>query len=479
MPTLRSLWHFLLWDRLENDIEGAEGEPIFVAGSRTAPANRSQTTGALTRELILVARNRVEIRSVSPLMPKLKSPVPYETTFGTYLVDEQLGEGGAGRVYGGVAPDRSPVAIKVLTNSSADKRARFQNEIAFLQANRHPNIVTVIDHGLAVNGKISFPFYVMPRYEGSMRNLLRKRIAQNSVLPFFSQVLDGVEAAHLKGVVHRDLKPENILYQEQTLAIADFGTARFTEDLLIALVQTGPADRLANFLYAAPEQRVQGAKVTASADIYALGLMLNEMFTGAVPHGTDYVKIGAVSQQHEYLDPIVERMLRQSATDRLASISDVKTLLIKAGAEALSLQRISTIDQAVIKVGEIDEPLAFEPPKLIAADWNGGVLRLTLDRPVTRAWIQALQNMGNFSSVMGKTPSTFSFSGDQATVGARENEAQRIIDFFKQWLPAATQNLRHNLEAEVQRRETQQREKLRQERVAEQQRIEVNSRLRI
>lgn len=412
-------------------------------------------------------------------MPKLKQPVSYETTFGAYVVDEQIGEGGAGRVYGGATPEGFPIALKVLTSSSADKRARFKNEIAFLQANNHANVVAVIDHGLAGNGKSKVPFYVMPRYEGNLRGLMKKGIPPNEVLSIFGQMLDGVEVAHLKGVIHRDLKPENILHRQKALAIADFGIARFTEDLLITLVQTGPTDRLANFLYAAPEQRVAGKSITATADIYALGLILNEMFTGTVPHGTDYAKIGATSKQHEYLDAIVERMLRQSPAERPASISEIKTLLIKYGNEVLSLQRISAIDQTVIKAGEIDEPLAYEPPMLVGADWNGGTLRLTLDRPVNQAWVRALQNMGNFTSVMGKPPGVFSFSGNQATVGAQEHDAQPIINFFKQWLPAATANLRHQLQQEAQQSEAQRREKLRLERAAEEQRLRVNRSLQI
>src|SRR3981081_1724934 len=102
------------------------------------------------------------------------------------------------------------------------------------------------------------------------------------VLPLFVKILDGVEAAHLQGVIHRDLKPENILVDSKGAhpAIADFGIASFTEDLLVTSVETAPTQRLANFQYAAPEQRLGGRTVRDTADIYALGLILNEMFTG-------------------------------------------------------------------------------------------------------------------------------------------------------------------------------------------------------
>ena len=131
-------------------------------------------------------------------MPELKKPISFETAFGTYVVDELLGEGGAGRVYGGSGIDGTPIALKLLAEDRAtsDKRRRFKNEIAFLARNRHTNVVTVIDHGLARGGEAIGPFYVMRRYDGSLRNLMRAGIGPSNVLALFSQILDGVEAAH-------------------------------------------------------------------------------------------------------------------------------------------------------------------------------------------------------------------------------------------------------------------------------------------
>jgi serine/threonine protein kinase len=80
-------------------------------------------------------------------MFKLKAPINLQTAFGDYRLDEQLGEGGAGRVYGGVDDSGAQIAIKVLTQTSSDKKRRFKNEIAFLARNKHANIVTVTDHG--------------------------------------------------------------------------------------------------------------------------------------------------------------------------------------------------------------------------------------------------------------------------------------------------------------------------------------------
>jgi serine/threonine protein kinase len=126
------------------------------------------------------------------------------------------------------------------------------------------------------------------------------------------------------------LETRNVLVLEGSrLAIADFGVARFAEEELYTLVETGKNTRLANFLYAAPEQRNREADVDQRADIYALGLILNEMFTREIPHGTGYKVIGSVAPQYAYLDDLVTQMLRQSPDDRPASIEVVKRELIR------------------------------------------------------------------------------------------------------------------------------------------------------
>lgn len=414
-------------------------------------------------------------------MSKLREPINLETTFGTYIVDEVIGEGGAGRVYAGTGPDSIPVAVKVLSKerASSDKRRRFKNEITFLSRNAHPNIVTVIDYGIAQTGTIAGPFYVMKRYDHNLRNLIGK-IPPPEVLTFYSQILDGVEAAHLKEVVHRDLKPENILFEKNSrnLAIADFGIARFTEELLTTKVETLPTQRLANFMYAAPEQRTAGEDVTKSADIYALGLMLNEMLTSVVPLGTEYQIIGEKNKDLAFLDTIVAKMISQSPKARPSSIAEVKNLIQRHRAEAVSQQRLSEINGTVIKLNTIDEPLASEPPRVVDANWDRGRLILTLDREVSGEWVDALHQMRSFTSVSGIPPTSFQFSGKTASVTVDAHSAQRVIDYFKQWLPMATQGLKYALEQKAREDEQRRRDQLNRERLAEEERLRVNQSLK-
>ena len=171
------------------------------------------------------------------------------------------------------------VAVKILTTSTKDKRRRFKNEISFLEKNKHENIVSVLDHGTArLNGTVS-PFYVMPRYDCNFREIIG-RTAPEETLSLFMQVLEGVEAAHLQKGIYCDLKPENILFdrQRKVLAIADFGIARFAEDLLVTRVTT-TQQRLANFRYAAPEQR-SGQRVDAAADVCTRWPRIERSFHG-------------------------------------------------------------------------------------------------------------------------------------------------------------------------------------------------------
>ena len=297
-------------------------------------------------------------------MSKLTKPISLESGFETYLVDEILGEGGAGRVYGGKTDEGKAVAIKVLHPGSAEKRRRFKNEASFLAKNTHKNIAAVIDRGNAKEASLVGPFYVMERFDGNLRSLMHNGIEPHDVLRLFAQILDGVEAAHLLGVVHRDLKPENILVRGKELVVADFGCARFTEEQLYTAIETGPSSRLANFQYAAPEQRRPDRTVDRPADIFALGAILNELFTGEIPDGTEFQTITAVSPEFGFLDPIVAQMRRQSPTERLQSIEDVKRLIQMRHTETIALQKLSETSKRVIPKGEIDEPLAHHPPLL-------------------------------------------------------------------------------------------------------------------
>jgi serine/threonine protein kinase len=371
----------------------------------------------------------------------LSKPVTFETAFTQYIGTDIIGEGGAGHVYRATDDTGGVYAIKLLETAKAnsDKLKRFKNEVEFCRRNQHRNIITVIGDGVFINCKKHSPFYVMPLYTGSLRTLLESGIPPERVLYYFSQLLDGVEAAHLQRVTHRDLKPENVLYDKATdlLLIADFGIAHFEEEAIYTEVETSPNTRLANFQYAAPEQRNRGAQVDYSADIYALGLMLNEMFTGMVPHGTRYKTISNVAPEYGYLDEIISMMLYQSASERPNSIDGVKQQLIGKKNDFITRQRISELKQTVVSAMDLDDPLIIDPSQLVEFDYERGMLYLILSRSVNEKWIDALHNMGSFRYLTNKHPDMFAVSGNKASVRAQEHEIQETINLFKDWLPIA------------------------------------------
>lgn len=249
--------------------------------------------------------------------------------------------------------------------------------------------------------------------------------------------------------------------------------ARFAEGELFTAIETKDNDRLANFQYAAPEQRRRGADVDFPADIYSLGLILNEMFTGEVPYRTDYKTIETVSPEHRYLDDIVSQLIRQAPQDRPISVEKVKHLLIAHKNEFITRQRISELTGAVVPVGELDDVLVVDPIRLVAFDWNREHLTLILSHSVNEKWIWALQNMGGHSSLGGFGPERFPFSGDKATIGCPERLVQQIIDYFKGWLPRANTVYKERIERELREIEQAERLKLQQELAEEEARQRV------
>ena len=173
----------------------------------------------------------------------------------------------------------------------------------------HPNVISVLDHGLFDE---DIPFFVMPVFESTLRKAIERGLAPSTVQAILRQLALALEFAHAQGITHRDLKPENILCDGDvtSVVIADFGIAHFRSDVLLAAVETGNQERMANFVYAAPEQRTRGARVGTASDIYALGLIANELFTGHVPLSRTHPLISAAAPEYGYLDDVVDSMLQ-------------------------------------------------------------------------------------------------------------------------------------------------------------------------
>ncbi len=196
---------------------------------------------------------------------------------GRYRIVAKLGRGGMGEVFR--AEDLTldqEVALKFLPQELATDPAaleRFHAEVRLARQVSHPNVCRVFDIGTADGA----PFITMEYVDGEdLSSLIRRvgRFPQDKGVEIARQICAGLSAAHEQGLLHRDLKPANILLDGRgRVRIADFGLASVAGDT------RGIDSRSGTPAYMAPEQ-LAGGEPTIKTDIYALGLVLYEVFTG-------------------------------------------------------------------------------------------------------------------------------------------------------------------------------------------------------
>jgi predicted Ser/Thr protein kinase len=240
--------------------------------------------------------------------------LPGRLIAGRYRVIALLGKGGMGEVYR--ADDLTlgqAVAIKFLPEEATRDEAmreRFRNEVRIARRVSHPNVCRVYDVG-EVDGQT---FFTMEYVDGEdLASLLRRigRLPQDKALDIARQLCAGLAAAHAKGVLHRDLKPANIMLDGRgQVVITDFGLAGIADSIRGKEIRSGtPA-------YMAPEQ-IEGKEVSTRSDIYSLGLVLYEVFTGKRAFGEKPAALrgrgdrtpSRPSSVVKDLDPIVEKVI--------------------------------------------------------------------------------------------------------------------------------------------------------------------------
>jgi len=214
-------------------------------------------------------------------------PLAPGSRLGVYEIVSRLGAGAMGEVYR--ARDARlgrEVALKILPAEFAanpDRRRRFEQESRAAGALNHPNIVAVYD----VGEQDGLSYIVSELVDGeSLRDLMeRGPIPPRRALDLAAQIADGLAAAHAAAIVHRDLKPENVmLTRDGRPKILDFGLARYQPPAHGegTMTMTQPGMVMGTVGYMSPEQ-VTGVAAGAPSDIFALGIMLQEMLTGKLP----------------------------------------------------------------------------------------------------------------------------------------------------------------------------------------------------
>jgi eukaryotic-like serine/threonine-protein kinase len=276
---------------------------------------------------------------------ELTFPLPVERTIESrYRLERLIGKGGMGAVYEATdARINRRVAVKILSGAmfgNRDALRRFEREAQTAGRLQHPNIITVFDYGvLSTEGA----FLVMELFRGeSLRQILERegRLDAGTIVAWFDQVMDGVEAAHKQGIVHRDLKPDNILVSQSEngaarLCILDFGLARLNEQDLTAQSVTVPGTVMGTFGYMPPEQ-LRGERADERSDLFAVGVMIYEALFGKKPfRGKSYqelLRAMSSDQSHPELDrslrKFFEKSLALEPAARFASAVEMKRVLL-------------------------------------------------------------------------------------------------------------------------------------------------------
>jgi serine/threonine-protein kinase len=235
-----------------------------------------------------------------------------------------LGEGGMGQVYLAehIAIERR-IALKVLRAEYAHRGemvSRFQQEAISASRIKHPNVLDVFDFGRLENGCF---FLAMEFLDGNdlAEEMARRRVIEPTMgVRIALEVCRGLQAAHSKGVVHRDLKPENVFLQrtqdgEEAVKIVDFGIAQLRSNEDAAGSQRRRLTRTGMIFgtpeYMAPEQAA-GRRADHRTDVYALGILMYEMFTGSVPF-TDETFLGVLSKHASEMPPAMSSVLPELA----------------------------------------------------------------------------------------------------------------------------------------------------------------------
>jgi serine/threonine-protein kinase len=258
---------------------------------------------------------------VSPsASPAPKRFAPGSIIAGRYRLVALLGKGGMGEVYR--ADDLTldhPVALKFLPEGAASSPAslaQFHNELRVARQVSHKNVCRLYDLG-EVDGR---RFLTMEYVDGEdLAALIRRigRIQHDKAIDIARQICAGLAAAHERGVLHRDLKPANVMLDgEGNVRITDFGLA-LRHSSGQGVVGESDATLAGTPQYMAPEQ-FAGGRDTIQSDLYALGLVLFEIFTGR--RAFEAKTLHELRQQHESgaatpssvvrdLDPAVERII--------------------------------------------------------------------------------------------------------------------------------------------------------------------------
>jgi predicted Ser/Thr protein kinase len=259
-----------------------------------------------------------------PSMAELDALIP------AYQFVEFIDRGGMGAVYKAVQKSLNRiVAVKLLPQVNRNKESfaeRFKREAHALAQLNHPHIIAVHDFGETADGQM---YYAMEFVSGmDLQHLLKRQPPEpRQILRIITQVCEALQYAHERGIVHRDIKPANILIDERgNVKVADFGLAKVVGPQTTNYTATGTT--LGTPDYIAPEALDQAGKIDHRADIYSLGVMIYELFTGHVPKGV-WEPPSLLSGADKSIDAVVSKAMQNNPDKRYQHVSDMTQVLEK------------------------------------------------------------------------------------------------------------------------------------------------------
>lgn len=257
---------------------------------------------------------------------KIRSAIKSElikTSFGDLSHLRNIGEGGNGLVYACTLLDKK-IAVKFLCDEGNAKLGRFKAEylnVALLENNVF--VAKTLFYEEIEIDTIHVPCIAMKLYGGALKRPNSADLV-DAAKKLFSFLLNSLEFIHQNGIIHRDLKPQNILLAEDGYRLADFGIAKFNPDNFFIMAETKEGERLANYLFSAPEQLVKGGVVGPWSDIYAMGQIIQWFVTGQPHRGTQRQNFG---EELNELDKIVRRCLAHNVEKRFQTTEEIRDFI--------------------------------------------------------------------------------------------------------------------------------------------------------
>ncbi len=232
-----------------------------------------------------------------------------------YRIEALIGRGGMADVYRGTDTTlERPIAVKILTDRSDDIRKRFLREAQSMAKFNHRNIVGVYDAGQSDG----LSYIVMELMQGrTLAQIPSGELTMHTAIRHFVDLLEALAYAHEQGLVHRDVKPANVMVLgDGSIKVMDFGLSRRTSEMSSV---TNAGEIVGTIAYLAPE-RFLGKVADVRSDLYSVGVMMYEVFTGTVPFRSETEDLVAVIFAHVNEPPVAPRSVNRGVPMQIERI---------------------------------------------------------------------------------------------------------------------------------------------------------------